>query len=175
MIRSIEHVGEQGKVMSLEELCLRDNKITAESLRMLGRVIKLAAGDLRDLDLSNNLIAIDTNEEASAWEAFLNSFAECCVLRRIDFSCNALGPKAFEILARVYAGEEPVDLLPIEDVDVELDEDLSTENSRIDHSRLEHQTRKMSITSNSVGSDCPNEMDPFQAGIANAHDNPCHG
>lgn len=102
LIISIGYDGEHGKVVRLEELCLKNNELTARSLETLGKVIVLAADDLRDLDLSDNLITINTSRDAQAWENFLRSFSRCSVLRRIDFSGNALGAKAFEILARVY-------------------------------------------------------------------------
>jgi hypothetical protein len=95
----------EGQLIRLEELCLRGNDITARSLAELGRVVALATIDLRDLDLSNNKITIETREDAVAWQAFLRDFAQCCVLRRIDLSGNVLGPKAFEILGKVYIRE----------------------------------------------------------------------
>ena len=172
---SIEYQGEQGKVVSLDELCLKDNKITAKCLRTLGRIVRLAADDLRDLDLSNNLIAITTDDEAAGWEAFLESFSGCCMLRRIDFSGNALGPRAFEILARVYAREDPVDLLSIEDVDVDRDAIPSIEGHDTGDVSLqvEHQVRKMSIIS-----DCDRDSSDIgkpHAGTANGQNNSCHG
>ena len=92
-------------MVQLEELCLKGNELTALSLRPLAKVIALASKDLRDLDISENLFRIISSEDAAAWEEFLEAFSECCVLRRIDFSGNALGPKAFEVLARVYGRE----------------------------------------------------------------------
>ena len=92
-------------MVHLEELCLKGNELTALSLRPLAMVIGLASRDLRDLDISENLFTITSNEDAAAWEEFLEAFSECYVLRHIDFSGNALGPKAFEILARVYSRE----------------------------------------------------------------------
>ena len=103
LITALTYNDEHGRVVQLEEVCLRGNELTALSLRPLAKVIALASKDLRDLDISENLIRIATNEDAAAWEEFLEAFTECCVLRRIDFSGNALGPKAFEILARVYS------------------------------------------------------------------------
>ena len=105
LITSIAYEDEHGRVVKLEEACLKDNAITAQSLRRLGKVVASAACDLRDLDLSNNCISISTSEDAAAWEDFLRSFANSCVMRRVDLSGNALGPKAFEVLAKIYGME----------------------------------------------------------------------
>lgn len=111
LLKSIEHNNENGKTVRLEELCLRESQIDSRALLHLARIISLAAHDLRDLDLSENQITVTTHEEVAAWGAFLNAFSNCCVLRRIDLSGNLLGPRAFEVLARVYANENPVDLM----------------------------------------------------------------
>ena len=91
LVESIRYDGEEGKVVKLEEFCLRENKLDAKCLSDLGLVIRSAAHDLEDLDLSNNAISIITDEDTAAFEFFLRSFAECCVLRRVDFGGNALG------------------------------------------------------------------------------------
>lgn len=106
LIQSIQYDGEQGKVAFIEELCLQDNGITVKSLKMLAPVLQLLSFDLRDLDLSNNAIKVKSTEDVRMWEEFLASLASCCVLRRLDLSGNALGPKAFEILAKAFAREE---------------------------------------------------------------------
>lgn len=106
-----------GKTVRLEELCLRDCQIDSRSLLHLARIISLAAYDLKDLDLSENQIRVTTHEEVAAWGDFLNAFSDCCVLRRIDLTGNLLGPRAFEVLARVYANENPVDLVLSEPVE----------------------------------------------------------
>jgi len=111
LLESIRYNGPEGKVVRLEELCLKDNQLSVASLASLTPVISLARHELRDLDLSGNKITITTKSDASAWENFLNSFAGCCMLRRIDFSSNTLGPKAFEILTKVYAKEESISLV----------------------------------------------------------------
>lgn len=111
LLKSMEHNNENGKTVRLEELCLRDCQIDSRCLLHLARIISLAAYDLRDLDLSENQIKVTTHEEVAAWGAFLNAFSNCCVLRRIDLSENLLGPRAFEVLARVYANDDPVDLV----------------------------------------------------------------
>lgn len=117
LVKSIEYEDDKGKIARLEELCLRDTQIDTRSLPCLARIISLAAHDLRDLDLSANLITITTDDEVAAWEVFLKSFSNCCVLRRIDLSGNALGPRAFEVLTRVYGKEDPVDLALTPDID----------------------------------------------------------
>ena len=45
------------------------------------------------------------------------SFKNCCLLRRIDLSHNTLGPKAFEVMTRVYAKQEAIDLVLPTDVE----------------------------------------------------------
>jgi len=109
LVTSVQYSGEHGEVVKLEELCLRDNRLDISSLPALGQVVKHAAKDLRDLDVSSNLISVSTDSEAQVFENFLRCFAECCVLRRLDLSGNKLNPKAFEILTKVYGQEEPVD------------------------------------------------------------------
>ncbi|KAI9741342.1 MAG: hypothetical protein M1834_003059 [Cirrosporium novae-zelandiae] len=106
---AFEYNGEQGKVIHLEELCLADNKISVISLDPLADIIKLAGDELEDLDLSGNEIKIESDQDGEIWERFLESFKFCSVLRRVDFSGSPLGPKAFEILARVYSKAETVD------------------------------------------------------------------
>lgn len=117
LVKSIKYEDDHGKIARLEELCLRDSQLDTRSLPHLARIISLAAHDLRDLDLSENLITITTDDEVAAWEDFLNSFSNCCVLRRIDLSGNALGSRAFEVLARVYGKEDPVDFALTPNVD----------------------------------------------------------
>ncbi|SLM33349.1 hypothetical protein LPUS_01823 [Lasallia pustulata] len=145
---------EHGKVVILEELGLKANQLTAGSLWALSKVVALAAHDLRDLDLSDNLISVGTTEETAAWEAFLESFSGCCVLRRIDFSGNPLGPRAFEVLARVYGKEDPVELLSISDIALNGD-DLSGDFTSATGSStiLERPMRRMSIVSDDLTSD----------------------
>ena len=107
---ALAYDGEYGKIIRLEELCLRGNRLTAKSLLSLGEIIARASSDLRDIDLSENLISISTKEDKDAWEYFLISFSKCNVLRKIDFSRNELNSKAFEIFSRVYLQEEPLDI-----------------------------------------------------------------
>jgi hypothetical protein len=104
--KSIRHQDGQERVVKLEELYLARNALTARSLKPLAEVIARAAESLRNLDVSSNRIAIITDEDSAAWQDFLQAFSRCGALRCIDFSGNNLGPKAFEILARVYGQEE---------------------------------------------------------------------
>ncbi len=139
---------EHGKVVILEELALKGNQLTAGSLSALSRVVALAAHDLRDLDLSDNFISVATTEETAAWEVFLESFSRCCVLRRIDFSGNPLGPRAFEVLARVYGKEEPVDILSISDLKLNRDDPTVDPTCATGgRTSLDQPMRRMSIVS----------------------------
>jgi hypothetical protein len=152
LVKSIEYEGEHGKVVRLEELCLRENKLDPRCLQALGKVIRLAAGDLRDLDMSDNLISVTTYEEVAAWEDFLTSFSECCVLRRIDFTGSPLGPRAFEVLARIYARESPFDLISLEEAGTDWHHDAFVlRNTAYDSIALEQRTRALSIVSESEG------------------------
>lgn len=112
MVESLAYQSVQGRCARLEELCVKDNQLTIASLQALTPVVRLAFRDLRDLDLSNNMIAVNTEDEVAVWENFLMSFEQCCALRRIDWSGNPLGTRAFEVLLRVYAKERPIDLKP---------------------------------------------------------------
>ena len=148
LVTSIEYTSEHGRLVKLEELCLRDNNLDVSSLPALGQVVRMAAQDLRDLDISNNLIEIRTDEEAQIFLNFLRCFADCCVLRRIDLSGNALGPKAFEILMRVYGQEDPIDVIALESPDGGLEHDGGTGRSNIhDPTASEKRLRGLSVTS----------------------------
>ena len=107
----------------LEELCLSGNNLTPLSLACLSRVIETAAEDLKEVDLSSNRITVSTDDEAGAWETFLRSFRSCSVMRRLDLSGNDLGPRAFELLARVYTREEALDM-----TSTEMDEEVKEES-----------------------------------------------
>ncbi|KAI9838347.1 MAG: hypothetical protein M1819_005615 [Sarea resinae] len=112
---------ESQKFVILEELHLAENSMTVFALDGLADVVRLAALDLKDLDLSGNDIKIETNKEAEIWETFLRSFRDSRVLRRLDLGNNPLGPRAFEILARVYAKEESVAVSVFEDLRLEVE------------------------------------------------------
>ena len=111
LVEVIGYDGDQGGVARLEELCLRSNRLTVASLQALTPVIEVSCSDLRDLDLSENHIAISSDADVVIWEDFLTSFRKCCVLRRMDLSGNALGDRAYEVMVRVYAKEEPLDFV----------------------------------------------------------------
>lgn len=111
LVESLNYDGDQGRIVRLEELCLTNNRLSATSLQALSPIIRLASNDLRDLDLSGNSITINTEAEVAIWEDFLMSFSSCCLLRRIDLSRNAWGPRVFEVMIRVYAKQEAVDLV----------------------------------------------------------------
>ena len=153
--RTLSYNGPQGTVVLLEELCLKANRLTVASLQCLTPIIQLAAQDLRDLDLSNNMISVNDPDDVIPWEAFLQSLSNCCVLRRLDLSGNDLGTKAFEVLARVYAREEPIDLV--------LPEDLEhlRQNAAVDCiAALEHMniTPMMAIASEPEDTGCAEEQ-----------------
>ncbi|MCJ1402261.1 hypothetical protein MMC11_005481 [Xylographa trunciseda] len=149
LVKSMTYNGEHGKVVRLEEVCLKDNKLTAKCLKSLAGVVTLAASDLRDLDLSDNSISITTDKEAADWERFLESFSRCCTLRRIDLSGNALGRRAFEILARVYGKSESIDDLFVDDSIYLVPEiQTGTTDYDSDDGSLAEMVRKSSIVSN---------------------------
>lgn len=146
LVESLNYDGDQGRVVRLEELCLTNNRLSATSLQALSSIIRLASNDLRDLDLSENNITINTEAEVALWEDFLTSFEDCCSLRRIDLSRNALGPRAFEVMTRVYAKQEAVDLV----FPADLEQVQSNEQrTPTDTAGLERIMRKMSIISGS--------------------------
>ncbi len=115
--KSTQSVTPQGRVVLLEELCLKDNGLTVASLSGLTSIMSLVCHDLRDLDLSENAISVNDPDDVLHWEAFLQSLSTCCVLRRLDLSGNELGTKAFEVLARVYAREGPINLVLPEELE----------------------------------------------------------
>lgn len=93
-------------IVRLAELHLQGNNLTAESLKKLSSVISLSAGDLRELDLSDNKIEIREPEHRKVWQEFLECFQGCYVLKKLDLSRNPLGPRGAEILSRVYMQSE---------------------------------------------------------------------
>ena len=146
LVQSLIYDGDQGKVVRLEELCLINNRLSATSLQALSSVIRLASNDLRDLDLSENDIIVDTESEVAIWEDFLMSFKNCCLLRRIDFSGNTLGSRAFEVMTRVYARQEAVDLVLPTDLE---QTQIRQRRTSTDITGLGRRMRTMSIVSDS--------------------------
>ncbi len=168
LVESLKYDGDQGRVVRLEELCLTNNQLSTMSLQALSRIIRLASNDLRDLDLSENNITINTEAEAAIWEGFLMSFSHCCVLRRIDFSRNALGPRAFEVMTRVYAKQEAVDLV----LPAGLEQVQSIERiTSTDIAGLGRRMRKMSVVSNPDDWNSDEDKEPKSDG----HKGPGHG
>ena len=144
LLESLKYNGDQGRIVRLEELCLTNNQLSAMSLQALSPIIQLASNDLRDLDLSQNNITIDTEAKVAIWEEFLTSFKDCCVLRKVDFSRNSLGPKAFEVMTRVYAKQEVVDLVLPADLE---QEQYSQQRTSTDCAALGRRMRKLSVVS----------------------------
>ncbi|KAL1988352.1 hypothetical protein VTN96DRAFT_10035 [Rasamsonia emersonii] len=89
-------------IAKLHELHLQQNALTTRSLHKLARVVSLSERDLRELDLSDNNLEVHTVEQRKIWQEFLESFRGCFMLKKLDFSRNALGPRGLEILAKVY-------------------------------------------------------------------------
>ena len=111
-VAHIYHANTQDRTfIRLEELNLRDNGLTPRSFSYLTAIIGNASFDLRDLDLSDNILSIQSAEDLDLWEQFLRALSTCCTLRRLDLSNNTLGWKAYELLARVYSQEDPVDFV----------------------------------------------------------------
>ncbi|KAL8907007.1 MAG: hypothetical protein Q9171_006031 [Xanthocarpia ochracea] len=145
---SLEYDGENGGVVQLEELCLRANKLGVVCLPALARIIRFAAHTLRDLDISDNAFTITTSHDANAWEEFLESFAECKVLRRVDLSGNPLGTKVFEVLVRIYSREATIDPMLQEDVEDTLHTHTPDRKGTLeDAESLNKQTRNLSLVS----------------------------
>lgn len=148
LVTSIQYSAEHGRVVKLEELCLRDNSLDITSLPALGQVIRHAAKDLRDLDVSSNLISVRTDSEAQMFEDFLKCFGGCCVLRRLDLSGNKLNRKAFEILTKVYGQEEPVDPVSLASFCQDLNNDESKGRSlNADPALVEKRLQNLSVSS----------------------------
>jgi hypothetical protein len=95
--------------LALEDLNLTNNNITTVALKRLAPVIALASPTLRSLNLSNNHIKVESVEEAQQWDDFLQSFADCIKLRKVDLSGNThLGSKALEIFAKVHVASDHI-------------------------------------------------------------------
>lgn len=106
----------------LTDLSLGGNKLTAVSMEKLAPVIALSSITLNKLDISDNSICIVTDSDKKAWNNFLSSFQECCVLKRIDFSDNNLGGPGFDVLSHVYMKSDLdfIDSNPIGDINPKL-------------------------------------------------------
>ncbi|KAF3172889.1 hypothetical protein TWF225_004527 [Orbilia oligospora] len=91
----------------IEELNFSGNELTASSLRHLRRAVSVCP-DLRDLDISNNNISLDTVEDLENWVGFLESFVNLKCVRRLEISHNPLGDFAVEAFFQVYALEHPI-------------------------------------------------------------------
>lgn len=103
-------------VLKLEGLHISDNEITPAGLLHLGMVIRAAANQLRDLDLSNNKIGATNKKETVLLERFWIDIGEVRQLIRLDLSGNPLGnARSMEVLLRCYSRELPLemDLCPI--------------------------------------------------------------
>lgn len=161
LVESLNYDGDQGRVVRLEELCLTNNQLSVTSLQALSPIIRLASHDLRDLDVSENSININTEAEVAIWEDFLTSFSDCYVLRRIDFSGNALGPRAFEVMTRVYAKQEAVDLV----LPADLEQVQSNERrTSTDVAGLGRRMKNLSVVADSDDRDSDEDNDPKSDG-----------
>ncbi|RAO68924.1 uncharacterized protein BHQ10_004936 [Talaromyces amestolkiae] len=119
-------------INKLQELHLQGNRLTVNTLVELAKVINLSSRDLKELDISNNEIKIVTASDSQKWRYFLQSFGQCCVLKKIDFSGNALGPLGIELLARFYIRSELdfVEIVEDGEGDGDVPEDLMREHSQ---------------------------------------------
>ncbi|KAL2840556.1 hypothetical protein BJY01DRAFT_236677 [Aspergillus pseudoustus] len=99
LYRGDEHPTGLAKVT---EFHLQGNNLSVLSLAKLGEVVAHSAGDLRELDLSNNDIHVASAQERAVWRAFLECFKNCYVLSKLDLSGNPIGPAGLEIFACIY-------------------------------------------------------------------------
>ncbi|KAL2809894.1 hypothetical protein BJX63DRAFT_445046 [Aspergillus granulosus] len=99
LYRGDEHPTGLAKVT---EFYLQGNNLTVLSLPKLGEVVANSAGDLRELDISQNDICVASAQERAIWKTFLDCFKNCYVLRKLDLSGNPIGPAGLEIFACVY-------------------------------------------------------------------------
>ena len=97
----------------LTELHLQGNELSVKSLSKLAEVIVLATGELRELDLSSNSIQVITPDDKAVWEAFLKSFKDCFMLKKLDIGNNRLGFVGVETLVRTYTQSE-LDFLEVD-------------------------------------------------------------
>ncbi|CCX14255.1 Similar to hypothetical protein AOL_s00215g100 [Arthrobotrys oligospora ATCC 24927]; acc. no. EGX43364 [Pyronema omphalodes CBS 100304] len=96
--------------LRLEEIHLVQCKISANGLKYLGKVIRLAGHHLKELHLKRNDISVVTEEDARSWQEFLEAFTEVSCLRILDLSENPIGNYGFEILWRVHTRAKPINL-----------------------------------------------------------------
>lgn len=99
--------------LAFVDLDISGNGLTTRSLARLAPVIQQAHLDLQTLNIASNNISVGSAQEAREWQVFLEAFATCRSLRRLDLSNNtSLGHLAFEILARIHIKEREIDPLP---------------------------------------------------------------
>ncbi|KAL4798556.1 hypothetical protein BDV19DRAFT_396479 [Aspergillus venezuelensis] len=139
--RSLEHPLGLAKVT---EFHLSGNNLTTFSLAQLGTVIANNPGDLRELDLSNNEIRVESPEEKRIWKEFLDSFKNCYMLQKLDISGNPLGVKGLEILARVYVKSD-LDYLDA-DAEAIVRENYGIEQVNDEEASLAEDTAALKIT-----------------------------
>ncbi|OKL61286.1 hypothetical protein UA08_03767 [Talaromyces atroroseus] len=126
-------------VNKLQELHLQGNSLTSDSLVELAKAIFLSSQDLKELDISSNKINIVTTSDVQKWQYFLQSFSQCCVLKKIDFSNNALGSQGIEVLARVYIRSE------LDFVDTELATDAEMDTDAVSDAITQHGSPSVSL------------------------------
>ncbi|KAJ5296063.1 hypothetical protein N7508_010884 [Penicillium antarcticum] len=88
----------------LVELHIQGNCLTVESLSKLAEAIRLSSEDLRELDLSENLIEVVTADQLVKWKISLDFFENCYMLKRLDFSEDR--PAGMETLVEAYLSSE---------------------------------------------------------------------
>jgi hypothetical protein len=66
-------------VLRLEEIHLVQCNLSANGLKYLGKVIRLAGRHLKELDLKKNDISVVTEEDARSWQEFLEAFTEVVI------------------------------------------------------------------------------------------------
>ena len=167
LISTLRPTDDQQRVVVLEELCLRGNQLRTDSLVSLAEIVRLAAGDLRDLDLSENELVVESESDVLAWEQFLSSLSRCFVLRRLDLSGNSLGVKGFEILAKMYEREAPLELprhsVPTNDEDTV--EDTSDEGLTINEGSRSTPLQRRASNARELAADAIAHKTPTKAAL----------
>lgn len=107
----------------LDELILSENALTAKSLEALTKIVMVAATTLKTLDVSKNNISVVTDEEVEHWHKFLVGLSAVQGIRKVNFSGNQFGHRAFEVFLRLYLKEPPLVLPSAEDSDDISDDD----------------------------------------------------
>ncbi|KAJ8612478.1 hypothetical protein MRB53_037407 [Persea americana] len=97
------HDTDSGHPAQLSSLNLARNGLTAKSLAYLAPAVRFA-DRWELLDLSENMIKVETREELECWETFLNGLASAGI-KKLSLSSNFFASRAVEVFTRTFLSQ----------------------------------------------------------------------